>query len=145
MDEAGVSNTISSPGTATTGIVENDGSCIPLRKLGSFDIPAIFTRFLYSAVQISTRVSLYYFGMHSGPGSRQKGKERKKECLPIRSRVGQPSSLHLLCYLSFLHSCEHKQMSQRTRYLGIPIHVTLCLLKQCSAPNPNSVTQKFET
>jgi hypothetical protein len=43
MDEAGVSNTISSPGTATTGIVENDGSCIPLRKLGSFDIPAIIT------------------------------------------------------------------------------------------------------
>ena len=43
MDEAGVSNTISSPGTATTGIVKNDGSCIPLRKLGSFNIPAIIT------------------------------------------------------------------------------------------------------
>lgn len=43
MNEAGVSNTIASPGTETTGIVKNDGSCIPLRKLGSFEIPAIIT------------------------------------------------------------------------------------------------------
>ena len=40
MNEAGVSSTI---GTAISGVVTNDGSCIPLRKLGSFEIPAIVT------------------------------------------------------------------------------------------------------
>jgi len=44
----GMSNGIPSPGTETTGIVKNDGSCIPLRKLGSFEIPAIITGNLLS-------------------------------------------------------------------------------------------------
>lgn len=43
MNEAGMSSAMPSPGTETTGIVKNDGSCIPLRKLGSFEVPAIIT------------------------------------------------------------------------------------------------------
>jgi hypothetical protein len=32
-----------SRGTETTRIVKDDGSCIPVRMLGSFEIPAIIT------------------------------------------------------------------------------------------------------
>ena len=36
-------NAILSPGTEVSACVKNDGSCIPLRKLGSLEIPAIIT------------------------------------------------------------------------------------------------------